>query len=282
VDSCRVVIYKVYWEQWEQLEQQHKLDLSGINFNTIPYFIIFLNPSLIFMHMLKFVFSPRWFYGIDCISAVLALIITLLIAAFSYKIYKFCKDKKYKYLTLSFLTLSASFFFKLLTNVTVYYDVTKEKMQEGLVLTYSVLESSDLLVSLGFIGHRFLFLAGFMGLFYLLYQHRDKKLLIIMTWLILLATWFSLSNYFFFHSTAILFLALLFWYYYRACQTSPKKKRRSQKDVMFTFWFLAMSQLAYLFVSVSLHLYALAEILQLIGFLLLLFTMLGIFRKTRK
>ena len=55
-----------------------------------------------------------------------------------------------------------------------------------------------------------------------------------------------------------------------------------KEDVMFTFWFLAMSQLAYLFVSVSLHLYALAEILQLIGFLLLLFTMLGIFRKTRK
>ena len=231
--------------------------------------------------MLTFVFSPRWFYGIDCISAVIALIITFLIAGFSYRIYKFCKDKKYKYLTLSFLTLSVAFFFKLLTNITVYFEVNKQKILSSLILTYSSLESSDLLISIGFIGFRFLFLAGFMGLFYLLYKHRDRKLLIIMTWLILLATWFSLSNYFFFHTTAILFLGLLFWYYYRACQTSKSKKIKSLKYLMATFWFLVISQVSFIFVFLSKHLYAVAELLQLIGFLLLLYNMISMFMRAK-
>jgi len=230
--------------------------------------------------MLTFVFSPRWFYGVDCISAIIALVITLLIAGFSYKIFAFSKDKKYKYLALSFLTLSAAFFFKLLTNITVYYDITKQTKFGSLILSYTSLESSDLLVSLGFMGYRFLFLAGFMGLFYLLYKHRDRKLLIIMAWLILLATWFSLRNYFFFHATAILFLALLFWYYYRACQTSGRKKIKSLKYLMATFWFLGISQISFIFVFLSLNLYALGELLQLAGFLLLLFNLLSMFKKT--
>ncbi|MBT4540012.1 hypothetical protein HOC35_00725 [Candidatus Woesearchaeota archaeon] len=232
--------------------------------------------------MLTFVFSPKWFYGVDVISSLIALVITFLIAGFSYKIFKFCKDKKYKYLTLSFLTLSASFFFKLLTNITVYYDVSKMSKFAGLVLKYSTLESSDLFVSIGFIGSRFLFLAGLMGLFYLLYQHRDRKLLIIMTWLILLATWFSLRNYFFYHATAILFLALLFWYYYNTCKDARRKKRKSLRYLMFTFWFLGLSQLSFIFVFMNLHMYAIAESLQLVGFLLLLINVVALFKKTRK
>ncbi|MBI4454245.1 hypothetical protein HY636_06385 [Candidatus Woesearchaeota archaeon] len=231
--------------------------------------------------MLKFVLSPRWFYGIDTISAVIALIITLVIAIFSYKLYTFCQDKKYKYLALSFFTLTASFFFKLLTNVVVYYEVVKEKVVGSIVLTYTVLESSDLLVSIGFIGYRFLFLAGVMGLFYLLYQHRDRKLFIIMFWLILIATWFSLSNYFFFHATAILFISLLFWYYYRACKTSKPKQVKSLRYVMFTYWFLALSQLSFLFVALNLHFYAIAESLQLVGLLLLLYSLLCVFKNAK-
>lgn len=232
--------------------------------------------------MLTFVFSPRWFYGIDCISAALALIITFIIAGFSYKIYRFCLDKRYKYLALSFLTLSAAFFFKLLTNLNVYYEVNKQAKLGSLILSYTALESSDLLVTIGFIGFRFLFLAGMMGLFYLLYKHRDKKLFVIMLWLIVLATWFSLRNYFFFHITAVLFIALLFWYYYRACKTSFKKNTKTLKYLMATYWFLAMSQLSFIFVFVTNNLYALAETLQLIGFLLLLYCLITIFVKAKK
>jgi hypothetical protein len=232
--------------------------------------------------MLTFVFSPRWFYGVDVISSIIALVITFMIAGFSYKIYRFCKDKKYKYLTLSFITLSASFFFKLLTNITVYYDVQKLSKLGTLILEYTTLEGSDLLISIGFIGHRFLFLAGFMGLFYLLYKHRDRKLLIVMTWLILLATWFSLRNYFFFHATAILFMALLFWYYYNACKDAKNKKKKSLRYLMFTFWFLGISQLSFVFVFFNLHMYAIAESLQLIGFLLLLINLITLFGKAKK
>jgi hypothetical protein len=236
--------------------------------------------------MLTFVFSPRWFYGIDIISEIFAVIVTLLISIFSFKIYRFCEDKKYKYLALSFFTLAVAFFFKILTNINVFYEVTKQKMAEGLVLTYSTLESSDLLVSIGVIGFRLLFLAGLMGLFYLLYKHRDKKLFIVMLWLILLATWFSLRNYFFFHATAILFMALLFWYYYMACKETLKKNSKksitSLRYLMFTYWFLGLSQLAFIFVFLSLNLYAIAESLQIIAFLLLLFNMVTIFIKARR
>ena len=125
-----------------------------------------------------------------------------------------------------------------------------------------------------------------MGLFYLLYKHRDKKLFIVMLWLILLATWFSLRNYFFFHATAILFMALLFWYYYMACKETLKKNSKnsitSLRYLMFTYWFLGLSQLAFIFVFLSLNLYAIAESLQIIAFLLLLFNMVTIFIKARR
>lgn len=229
--------------------------------------------------MLKFVFSPRWFYGVDCIAEVSALIITLLIAFFGYKLYRFSKDPKYKYFFLSFFTLAAAFFFKILTNINVYYEVTKQQLLGSLTLTYTALESSDLLVSVGFIGYRFLFLAGFMGLFYLLYKHRDRKLFLIMLWLILIATWFSLSNYFFFHATAILFLGLLFLYYFNASKTAVKKKLRSFVYMSYTFMFLVLSQLSFIFVFISSHLYVIGEILQLIGFFLLLYNFIMILRR---
>ena len=230
--------------------------------------------------MLKFVFSPRWFYGIDIISAVIALLITLLIGIFSYKIFKFSKDRKYKYLSLSFITLATAFCFKILTNLNVFYEVTKQTKFGSLVLTYTALESSDLFITLGFIGYRVLFLSGFMGLFWLLYKHRDKKLFIIMFWLILVATWMSLSNYFFFHATAILFIALLFWYYFRACLTSRKKKTLG--CVKNSYLLLMVSQISFIFVFVNSNFYVIAETLQALGFLLLLYTLVRVLKHTKK
>ncbi|MEA3430735.1 MAG: hypothetical protein U9R08_05660, partial [Nanoarchaeota archaeon] len=76
--------------------------------------------------MLELVYSPQWFYGIDILFESINVIAALLIAFFSYKIYKYTKDRHCLYFGLSFLAICIAFISKILTNFQIYFNVLRQ------------------------------------------------------------------------------------------------------------------------------------------------------------
>lgn len=225
---------------------------------------------------MKFVFSPKWFYGIDSMFEIISVIVTLLIAFLGYKLYKFSKQAKYRYLAACFFTIAVSFMFKILTNISVYYEVLQKRIFGELTIVYLTLEKSELLAYIGFFSHRFLFLMGLVGLFYILHKYKDMKLLMLLAYLMFSTTFWSMRNYLFFHATVILMLVLIVSFYLMRYR---ERKTKHILALLMVFSSLLLSQLSFIFVALNIHLYVVGEILQLIGFLVLLYYFVMVLRK---
>ncbi len=93
--------------------------------------------------MITLRFSPEWFYGIDSIFEILAVIITFFIGVYSYKLYRFSGNYRYKYLSLSFLAFTLSFLAKIATNFVIYFHKeVKETLGDMIVKTNLVQQSN--------------------------------------------------------------------------------------------------------------------------------------------
>jgi hypothetical protein len=230
--------------------------------------------------MLKLVFSPKWFYGKDIIIDIFSIIVLLLIATFSIKCYNLNKkNKNYFWFAFSFILLSISFLFKILTNFTIYYNIISTKKLGLFILTYKTTVTSDILFSIGFLGYT---LFGLLGLFilYEIYQKSvQKQHLILSLFFILIISYFGTSKYFVFHLTSLLLLSFITISYYR---NYLKKKTKTSKSLWISFSIITISQLVFIFVNLNELFYVLAEIIQLIGYILLLTTFIGVVKNAKK
>ena len=62
--------------------------------------------------MLSLFNTPNWFHGYDLILDSIGLLIALLIAGYSYRIYRINRENRYMYFSLAFLSVALSFMFK--------------------------------------------------------------------------------------------------------------------------------------------------------------------------
>jgi hypothetical protein len=99
--------------------------------------------------MIEIVYSPKWFYGKDIAIDIIGIVILFLIAFFSLKYYRLSKNKNYLFLSASFFMISLSYFFKIITNFTIYYQVLQTKRFIFGTITYTAVESSDILFVVG-------------------------------------------------------------------------------------------------------------------------------------
>ena len=68
---------------------------------------------------------PFWFYGVDSMFEVFSLVVALLIAFFSYRVYTHTKQRNQFYFSVAFLALGVSYLFKVVSNIMVYREVPK-------------------------------------------------------------------------------------------------------------------------------------------------------------
>ena len=59
--------------------------------------------------MIDIVFNPKWFNGIDSIFEGISVIVCILIASYSLKLYKFNKNKNFKDFSIAFFQSPAHF-----------------------------------------------------------------------------------------------------------------------------------------------------------------------------
>ena len=221
--------------------------------------------------MVELIFSPNWFYGKDIGIDIVSIITLLIITLFSYRLYKLSKEQKYGLYTLGFFALTLSFIFKIFTNFELYYN-TIQTQNNGLIsFTYHVANISNIPFFTGFIGYRALTFIGLFLLYLVYYKERtDRVTILLYTYFLIVATYFTQFSYYVFFMTNALFLALItraLWKNYH------ENTRISARNMAISFTILTTSQVLFMFTGMFDTLYVLGELVQLIGSLLLLWTL---------
>jgi hypothetical protein len=232
-----------------------------------------------FNFMIELIFSPKWFYGKDIVIDIVSIFVLILIAYFSFKYYHLSyKNKKYLLLSSSFFVMGLSFLFKIVTNFTLYYSTIHTQQLGLFVLTYKVFHSSDILFSIGFLIHRILMLIG-LFILYLVYSKTNKVDILIFTYFIFILTYFSRSEFYVFHLTSLLFLIIITYQYW---QNYKKVKHSNNLWLFYSFILIIVSQLIFVFMGFNHTFYAIAEIIQLLGYISLLITFIKVLKDGKK
>jgi hypothetical protein len=228
--------------------------------------------------MYQLFFTPQWFNGFDLVFEGIVLIIALLIAAYSWKIYKFSQENKFAYFSVAFITIALSFIFKIFTHSVLYFspirDVTAIALQP---LVGTGLEFADLFYRSAFFGQMFLMLAALLLIFFIAQKSRERltKLyevsqMALFMYLIFLISFVANFKYAVFYLTSSVILGLIVVQYYKNYLNADKNKNTF--NVMLGFLFILIGNLFFVFVYLYNQLYVFGEVFMLIGFLILLRT----------
>ena len=225
-------------------------------------------------------FCPSWFYGKDILIDLVSMIVLLCIGYFSFQYHKLDKKRPgYSLFTVSFLLLSIAFIFKILTNFTIYYTATITQQIGIFTLTHQGVQSSDIFSVWGTLLFRTLTLLGFYLLYTHYYKKQERTTIIFVIYLLLITTYFSRIAYYIFHATLLL---LLLYISYQQYQNYQRTKDKPAQMVFYSFITIALSQLTFIFMGTNQLYYVLAEMIQLIGYTLLLVSFLMVLHHGKK
>lgn len=226
--------------------------------------------------MLRFASAPPWFYSYGAAFDIISAVVTLLIAVYGLKLYKFSGEQRHKYFSLSFFMITISLVFKSFSN----FVQSPEAIVGQIVwpITLPGLTSQPMPFMAAYLGYRLFMLVGLLGIYSIVYKIKGKGMWIAL-YLILVVTLFSTSTYLLFYTTAFLFLITITRYYYK----NYVRLRTIQSCMVFAaFVLITAGQLLFLAISYKLYSYVIGEVLQLFGYLLLLFSYLGLVVKNGK
>ena len=234
--------------------------------------------------------TPVWFAGFDLVLDVIALLITLVISSYSYKLFKLSEDRKFAYFGLAFALMSVAFLFKLGTYTVIYFSITKT-IVGNTVGTVTGLQDvtitlRNLLYRLGF----FVQMAATLGSLLLLYlvsqKSRDRlnkfyevSPITLFGYFVILISVISTFKYFVFYLTSFVLLALIVLNYY---QNHLLKKTKNSKRVLIAFSCLFVAQFFFVFIFAVNWFYFVAEVLSLLGFSIIAYVYIQVSRKQKQ
>lgn len=235
--------------------------------------------------MFRLFFTPGWFNGYDLLFSSIGLVVALLIAAYSWRIYKFNQENRFMYFSLAFLLVSLSLAFKIFTSGVLYYYPVRETVYQVLGSAAGPrLKYSALFYRAGF----FFQMASMLGawlLIFLVSQKSRARLtkfyevsqIGLFAYLLLLVSVISNFDYKVFYLTSSVLLSLIVLNYYKNYLTTTKKNNALK--VMTAFLFILAGNLVSVFVFLQNGSYVAGEALTLVGFLILLQTYRQVVRR---
>lgn len=234
--------------------------------------------------------TPAWFAGFDLALDTIAFLITLIISAYSYKLYKLCKNNKFGYFGFAFALMSLAFLVKIVTYTVVYFS-TPQIVAGEIVSVVTGLQSvditfRDLLYRLGF----FIQMAANLGALLLLYlvsqksRDRLKKFyelsqIALFTYFVFLISVVSTFKYTVFYLTSLVLLALIVLNYYQNYLIS---RSQNSKNVLTAFIFLLIAQVFFVFIFAANWFYFVAEIFTIISFAIIAYVYVKVTRRRKK
>ena len=218
-----------------------------------------------------------WFCGHDLWIDLVSAVTVLLIAFFSFRFYRIDKKKKSLALAFSFSLIAIAFLFNILTNFSVYANVFETINFGAVTVVQHSYRLSPILRTIGYLAFRFFMLIGLYSLFSVKSEN-PKTTNALVGMLIFIAVFFTRSSYYIFNMLALLLLLFIAYQYYSAYL---EKKNKNTLLLFWAFAIIASSQAIFTFIMVN-FCYAVASIVQLLGYLLLLWALVRIVYYAKK
>lgn len=229
-----------------------------------------------FENMYQLFFTPEWFNGFDLIFEGIGLIVALLIAAYSWRVYRISHENKFSYLSVAFLLLSVGLFFKMFTHGVLYFTPVRDSVMTVLKPTLgNHLKFSDLYYRGAFFIQMASMLGGWLLIFFVSQKSRSRlnkyyevSQIALFLYLILLISFVANFSYFVFYLTSAVIIGLTVLNYYKNYLNT--NRNRNAFKVMISFLFILLSNIFFVFVFLFDSFYVLGELFLLVGFLILL------------
>lgn len=233
--------------------------------------------------MIEIAFGPRWFYLVSILIDLVTILVLFSIASFAIKYYKINDSKNYKKLSFAFSLIAISFLFKMISNVTVYYDSLSSQNLTGAVIdTLETVRSLNIVAISSFMFFVLFNLAGLYALYSIKKGQKRSTIFLIIYFILILtfiSTLYSKSLYYIFHLTSLIFLILISSRYFNI---HSHTKNKNTEYLAYGFSTLAISQAFFMFIVLNPLVYVVAEIIQLLGYILLLQVLIRILNHGKK
>ena len=220
--------------------------------------------------------SPQWFAGIDSGIESLSLIVALIVSWYSYKVYRLSGEKKYKYFAAAFLLSGIAYIFKIASQVIIY---EKEKVLQQIgpfLVARTVLEPVTWLHTYSYAVFSILVLFSMLILLAVAFRIHDKPTLILLTYFMVIITLLTGHAMPVLHLTLALMAAMLVFHFYT---NYAKNKACQALFVTLAFLSIFFSHVVMMFMMYNPTIYVASEVLQLVGFCLLLYAFILVRKK---
>jgi hypothetical protein len=228
--------------------------------------------------------TPAWFNGWDIIFEAVGLVVALLIAAYSYRMYRVNDENKFAYFSFAFVLVAIGIAAKMFTSSVLYFTPIRDAAAAVLgPIAGPRLRYSALLYRGAFFVQMITMLGAWLLVFFISQKSRARlrKLyevsqIVLFIYLVVLISIFANFQFVVFYLTSIVILALVVLNYYKNYLNTDGN--RNAFRVMLSFMFILFGNIFQLFVFVHSLLYAIGEVLMLIGFITLLVTYMKVRR----
>jgi len=204
--------------------------------------------------------GPKWFFGIDASLEAFASLISFFVTFASFRIWKMTKERKYFYFTLSFFLLTLSFLSRAVTDIII--ENVFFKCSDSYV---------GLIFFIGYVLHIVLAVVAYTILLIVTHKLADKRIIALLFMILIPSLLLSGSYYLSFYGLSFILLLFITLAYYSNCRKVCKK---TAYFVFVAFACIALSQLFFLFEFLNIVLYAVAHVVQAIGYLILLLALI--------
>lgn len=228
---------------------------------------------------MKIVFTPNWFLHGDVAIEIFSFIILAIFFLLCLRSYKIGKNKNTLFLGIGFLIIAVAELSIIFTKAVLYYDTILIQQIGQMIVTYNVAKSVDIFYYLGFFVHRLFTLIGL----YVIYRLPMKKgkisdYLLAIYFIALSALFSFMGAYYLFHLTALLLLAMIINNYLKVYN---ENKSHNTKILIIAFLMLALSQIIFILSKLNIA-YAIAQIIQLVSYIILLVLIINILENGKK
>jgi len=213
-----------------------------------------------------------WFVGKDIYIDIFSAVVLAIVLGYAASFVKLNPKREYQFFIAAFALLALSFVFQTLAHFTLYHTTTTVKQMGIITLTTTIIKRQDWIIFWSTLLYRACTLLGLYFLYQVYAAKQRLPLVLFQAYLLLLVGFLSQTAYYAFHLTALILLALVLSSAWKRADT----------------WFLAsvglllLSQAIFLLLVLGNLVYVAAELVQLLGFVLLLITFILVLRHAKK
>lgn len=217
------------------------------------------------------VYTPYWFLGVDAIFEIITMIVMLLIAYWSRRIYKLTGQKKYHFFSIAFFLASVAYLLKTLGDLAIFL-----VLKQGLTMIDTIL-SIGFVVTLSMLLFSTFILCAYIMLIIVQLKIDNSMVRALLFMIVFLTDFIVLSVWEpFVHIVASILLTVIVLSFY---ENYKKLKNVRSFAVFLAFTFILIAELLLIFTFVSTAFYAIGHTTLVIGSFILLFDLIAVLKK---